>query len=218
MSGCFPSGSLLPSSRRMPGPITTIGFNERDCGYSFVHRDLWRLWVPAFVGTTAGIVFATPSARSCENKPHPPIRGRREDRVRAAPAVSCAMRCWYAAHEHTGLAETPGLPCAMALRLIRFRPGDRAVVTPSSANCFRFRQLDACIGASDPNDFAVRLCCARQSQQQRPSLPCPAFATMADAPLVGQDGGSYGFDLPDEASGLFLRAALDRFLLICPSG
>jgi hypothetical protein len=30
-----------------------------------------------------------------------------------------------AAHEHTGLAEASGLPCAMALRLIRFRPGDR---------------------------------------------------------------------------------------------
>src|SRR3954471_17264325 len=30
-----------------------------------------------------------------------------------------------AAHEHTGLAEASGLPCAMALRLIRDRPGDR---------------------------------------------------------------------------------------------
>src|SRR5258708_5612255 len=30
-----------------------------------------------------------------------------------------------AAHEHTGLAEASGLPCAMALRLIRVRPGDR---------------------------------------------------------------------------------------------
>ncbi len=35
----------------------------------------------------------------------------------------CATR--YAAYEHTGLAEASGLPCAMALRLIRFRPGDR---------------------------------------------------------------------------------------------
>jgi len=34
------------------------------------------------------------------------IRGRREDRVRAAPAVSCAMCIKNAAHEHTGLAET----------------------------------------------------------------------------------------------------------------
>src|SRR5882672_10543496 len=33
-------------------------------------------------------------------------RGRREDRVRAAPAVSCAERTKRNAHEHTGSAET----------------------------------------------------------------------------------------------------------------
>src|SRR5260370_6309910 len=32
------------------------------------------------------------------------IRGRREDRVRAAPAVSCAMCTKRCAHEHTGSA------------------------------------------------------------------------------------------------------------------
>jgi len=36
---------------------------------------------------------------------------------------------------------------------------------------FRFRQLDASTGASDPNDFAVRKCRARQSQPSRPSHP-----------------------------------------------
>jgi hypothetical protein len=34
---------------------------------------------------------------------------------------------------------------------------------------------------------------------------------MANALLVGQDSGSYGFDLPDGASDLFLREGLDRF-------
>jgi hypothetical protein len=33
-------------------------------------------------------------------------RGRREDRVRAAPAVSRAKLCIKHAHEHTGLAES----------------------------------------------------------------------------------------------------------------
>ena len=32
---------------------------------------------------------------------------------------------------------------------------------------------------------------------------------MAYAPLVGQDGGSCAFDLPDEGSGIFLRRGLD---------
>ena len=36
---------------------------------------------------------------------------------------------------------------------------------------FRFRQLDASTGASDPNDFTVRKCRARQSQPSRPPLP-----------------------------------------------
>src|SRR5881397_2701886 len=38
--------------------------------------------------------------------PFPPTRGRREDRVRAAPAVSCAMCTKKCAHEHTGPAES----------------------------------------------------------------------------------------------------------------
>src|SRR5258706_8928286 len=38
---------------------------------------------------------------------------------------------------------------------------------------FRLRQLDASTGASDPNDFAVRFCHARQSQPSRPPLPVP---------------------------------------------
>ena len=40
---------------------------------------------------------------------------------------------------------------------------------------------------------------------------------MAYAPLVGQDGGSSAFDLPDEASGIFLSEGLDRLSVICPS-
>src|ERR1700712_1435378 len=35
----------------------------------------------------------------------PPMRGRREDRVRAAPAVSRAVCTKQNAHEHTGSAE-----------------------------------------------------------------------------------------------------------------
>ena len=51
-----------------------------------------------------------------------PIRGRRECRVRAAPAVSCANSANKAAHEHTGQRRTSDIPCAMALRLITCSP------------------------------------------------------------------------------------------------
>jgi len=47
-----------------------------------------------------------------------------ECRVRAAPAVSCAMESGCA-HEHTGSAEASGIPCVMALRLMPCSPRRR---------------------------------------------------------------------------------------------
>jgi hypothetical protein len=53
---------------------------------------------------------------------------------------------------------------------------------------FRLRQLDASTGASDPNDFAVRKCRARQSLPHvHRSLPL--VCDDGQRPLVGQDGG-----------------------------
>jgi hypothetical protein len=62
---------------------------------------------------------------------------------------------------------------------------------------FRFRQLDASTGASDPNDFAVRKHHARQSQPHVHRIS-PHVVTIANAPLVAGDGQSK--------------------LLICPTG
>jgi hypothetical protein len=55
----------------------------------------------------------------------PPNRGRRECRVHAAPAVSCAICTSKCAHEHTGEAEASGIPCVMALRLMPRSPWRR---------------------------------------------------------------------------------------------
>src|SRR3984893_4685671 len=56
-----------------------------------------------------GMHLRNPAAR-CARVVHeffaPKRRGRRECRVRAAPAVSCAKRTKESAHEHTGSAET----------------------------------------------------------------------------------------------------------------
>ena len=49
-------------------------------------------------------------------------RGRRECRVRAAPAVSCAKSVHFGAHEHTGQRKHSDIPCAMALRLTSCSP------------------------------------------------------------------------------------------------
>ena len=48
-------------------------------------------------------------------------RGRREDRVPTAPMVRVQQK---ARGRTTGSAGTPGLPCAMVLRLIRGLPGE----------------------------------------------------------------------------------------------
>ncbi len=54
---------------------------------------------------------------------------------------------------------------------------------------FRFRQLDASTGASNPNDFAVRKGRARQSQPHVHRIP-PHVVTIASAPLIAGDGRS----------------------------
>src|SRR6187549_2129425 len=60
-------------------------------------------------------------------------RGRREDRVLAAPAVSRAICANKTAHEHTGQRGHPGLPCAMALRLTSCSSRRTAILPPSPA-------------------------------------------------------------------------------------
>src|SRR5438445_13292822 len=60
--------------------------------------------------------------------------GRREDRVRAAPAVSRANA--HGKRRHTSIQvrrEHPGLPCAMALRLTSCPPRRTALLPPSPA-------------------------------------------------------------------------------------
>src|SRR5215207_8764208 len=65
--------------------------------------------------------------------PPSPIRGRREDRVLAAPAVSRAICANKTTHEHTGQLEHSGLPCAMALRLASCSSRRTALLPPSPA-------------------------------------------------------------------------------------
>src|SRR6266540_1251359 len=72
-------------------------------------------------------------SRFAINFPPSPIRGRREDRVLAAPAVSRAICANKTAHEHTGQREHSGLPCAMALRLTSCSSRRTALLPPSPA-------------------------------------------------------------------------------------
>src|ERR1700675_4795026 len=103
---------------------------------------------------------------------HPPKnRGRREDRVRAAPAVSCAKCTKENAHEHTGSAETlrpsprNGFTAYFALSSVT---GFLATVARKK---HASHELDASIGASEPHDFAVRFTRVRLARMLRPRIP-----------------------------------------------
>src|SRR5882762_8976687 len=95
-------------------------------------------------------------------------RGRREDRVRAAPAISraiCTQQKRTRAYRFGG--NTPAFPAQWLYGLLRALPGERLFCHRRDAR-MTLAQLDASTAASGPHDFAVRSSCTRQSQLSRP--------------------------------------------------
>jgi hypothetical protein len=148
-------------------------------------------------------------------------RGRREDRVRAAPAVSCAMCTKRCAHEHTGSAET-------------LRPSPRngfttyiALSLATGLSCHHHRrdtsrQLDASVGASGPHDFAVRVGAVRQERRCVHRIP-PHVRDDREPPLSsGETGEVIALICPTAKATYFSRegwtAKSSSATLICPSG
>jgi hypothetical protein len=141
--------------------------------------------------------FAPSSNRG---RTRPSKRGRGEDRVRAAPAVSCAMCIKRNAHEHTGSAETlrpsprNGSTAYIALSLV-----NRSLLTPSPAD--HSADLTPAFRASGPRDLAVRSrpspprrrrarapfvhAPERMTAPPRPPHPAPRFATVMKRPSLG---------------------------------
>src|ERR1700712_1320425 len=99
------------------------------------------------------------------------IRGRRESRVRAAPAVSCAKCTNKNAHEHTGPAEAvrPSLRNGFTAYFV-LSPVTGFLATVA---CERIHKLDASTGASGPHDFSVRVRAVRPTALPRPPHPLP---------------------------------------------
>src|SRR4051812_35550 len=113
-------------------------------------------------------------------------RGRREDRMRAAPAVSCAK-----SHKNTHTSiqvqrRTPGLPCAMVLRLIRGLPGEASSIATIAGGilpanltpAFGRRNHTTSPSANLRSSFAT----------PRPPHPTPRFVTCA-TPLSSDETG-----------------------------
>src|SRR6266496_4192248 len=75
-----------------------------------IHLSVQEVTMDCFASLAMTVDTVSPSRDALRPRfaeiPFPPTRGRREDRVRAAPAVSCAMCTKKCAHEHTGPAES----------------------------------------------------------------------------------------------------------------
>src|SRR5437762_10603543 len=147
-----------------------------------------------------------------------PNRGRRECRVRAAPAVSRAKS--KKAHEvvTTGSPEQPGIPRAMVLTV-------SFVLSPVIGLCCHrrqrnyFRQLDAGVEASGPHDFAVRVQHVSSSMLPRPPHPVPTSVTIAKRPFVWDGMGELlKMLLPTRKAEYFCDQGWTAVSLICPSG
>src|SRR6185437_3151884 len=123
-------------------------------------------------------------------------RGRREDRVRAAPAVSCAM----GNGERRTRADrfggnTPAFPAQWFDGLCRALPGDRLFDTIAPEQRLLLKNLTPALGASGPHGFAgagSRRTSARFRALRRgraPTAACPHVRDVRERPSGGTGWG-----------------------------
>jgi hypothetical protein len=141
---------------------------------------------------------------------YPPVRGRRESRVRAAPAVSCANCTRKNAHEHTGSAEASDFPCAVVYGLYVLSPAIRICLSPSStllsANLTpTLRRQDHTILPSAAN--------APVSRAAASTATHPYVRDVRETPLrVERDGNDIYLDLRILKIRIFFAEGLDGVL------
>ena len=125
----------------------------------------------------------------CRSFRPPRFRGRRECRMRAAPAVSCAT-CTKNMHMSIqGSGEHPTLPAQWLYGLWRALPGEQLFCLRSAlGNRTSPRSIDASTATSGPHAFAVRFNHARPAQLSRPPHPT-ARSRRSRAPLLSGETG-----------------------------
>jgi hypothetical protein len=95
----------------------------------------------------------------------------------------------------TGTGGSSGLPCAMALRLIRDLPGDHAFLPPSPAR--RLRSVFTTLAPASERQNHTTSPSAQPplvAQELRPAMcvhriPCPTSVTIASRPSCGHETG-----------------------------
>jgi hypothetical protein len=126
------------------------------------------------------------------------------------------------AHEHTGSAEAIRHSLRNGFTVSFALPGDRAFLPPSLAD--RSTSLTPASGCQDhttsPSAKAsfVRALLARLTLP-RPSHPAPNVRDDREAPLLwARDGESFGVDLGQLKTNIFLQTGLDRLMGDLPVG
>jgi hypothetical protein len=138
---------------------------------------------------TRARILATPCVRGCVNSALANRRGRREDRVHAAPAVSRAICTKQNAHEHTGSAEASGLPCAVVYGLLRALPGERALLPPSSPRSLLLRNLTPASRRQNHATSPSASACVRHFAGIASTASHRAFRDVRTPLLSGETGG-----------------------------
>jgi len=117
----------------------------------------------------------------------PKIRGRREDRVRAAPAVSRAkMHIAKRTRAYRFSGSSPAFPAQWFYAYFVLSPARPGLLVTVVAR-IPPRNLTPATGASGPHDFTVRITRRSSKAHPRPPLPAPTSVTMANSPLSGRD-------------------------------
>jgi hypothetical protein len=114
---------------------------------------------------------------------------------------------------------TPGLPCAMALRLIRVSPGDRLSCHHHRQKLSPSHDLTPAPGRQAHTTSPYASGRARQSQPSRPPLPAPRLRRWPTPLWWDRMAGVVKVFLPDAPRREFSYGGIDQHLgLICPSG
>src|ERR1700716_3347548 len=153
----------------------------------------------------------------CSEFPYPPIRGRREHRVHAAPAVSCAKVHKKSTRAYRFSGGNPAFPAQWFYGLFRALPGE-----PSS-----FATVTSQIS---PQSLApasgARTTRLRRPLESRSSVATFAstashrtFVTTRDPPLSsGETGGAIEMICPTGEAKYFCKRGWTRGSVNCPSG
>jgi hypothetical protein len=113
-------------------------------------------------------------------------RGRREDRVRAAPAVSCARCTKTRTRAYRFSGNTPAFPAQWFYGLYRALPGDRAFLPPSLAD--HSTSLTPASGRQNHTTSPSTIGSVRLTQLSRPPHPTARFVTCATPLSSGETG------------------------------